>query len=330
MTGPEGRHLSPQTLDAYVAAGVAATIPIAGTPEVLLTVDPPNETLRLEVSWDGEQPPPISDYVHIMTDVHFRHGRNWAVLAVHGIRFFADAYPLLRSVADQVQLEASTFGRAVQDSLASYHDLLLATGQMPIRDEIGLYGELLVVSHLITTLGPAEALQAWRGGDQSEEHDIGLGDDDVEIKTTTADQRRHWISSLDQLQPTTGRPLWLLSIQLTGAGASRAERLPDLVARIEAQLPFGLQEAFRTRLSRTRYRPAQRPDSYRLLRLRSAPACFLVDDTFPRIDRAILTSGGAVVNSIDEVSYTIRLDGLTPAIDLPAPLRGFEQKELRS
>lgn len=328
MSAPDGRHVSPQTLDDYIAAGVAATIPIAGTPEVQLTVDSPNEALRLAVSWDGEQPPPISDYVHIQTDVHFRHGQNWAVLAVYGVRFFADAYPLLRSVADQVQLEGATFARAVQDSLADYHDLLAATDQMPIRDEIGLYGELLVVSHLITTLGAAEALQAWRGGDQKEEHDLGLPEDDVEIKTTTANERRHWISSLDQLQPTTGRRLWLLSIQLTGAGASQAERLPELVGRVEAQLPSGLQDVIRTRLARTRYRAEQRPDSFRLLRLRSEPACFLVDVAFPRIDRGILASGGAAVDSIDEVSYAIRIDGLKPATDLPAPLRGFGKKEL--
>ena len=327
MTGPDGRHLSPQTLDDYVAAGVAATIPITGSPEARLTVDPPNETLRLEVSWDGEQPPPISDYVHIATDVHFRQGQNWAVLAVHGIRFFAEAYPLLRSVADQVQVEGATFSRAVLDSLASYHDLLAANGQMPVRDEIGLFGELLAVSHLIRTLGSAEALQAWRGGDQAEEHDLGLADDDVEIKTTTADQRRHWISGLDQLQPTTGRPLWLLSIQLTGAGASQAERLPDVVARVEAQLPTSLQDVFRARLARTSYRVDQRPDSFRLLRLRSTPACFLVDSAFPRIDRTILTNGGAAMSSIDEVNYAIRLDGLTPAATPPAPLRGFGQKE---
>lgn len=321
------RHISPQTLDDYVSAGAAATIPIVGHPEALLTVDPPNETLRLELSWDGEQPPHISDYVHISTDVHFRQGRNWAVIAVHGTRFFADAYPLLRSIADQVQIEAATFAVAVQRALASYHDLLAAAGQMPIRDEIGLYGELLVVSHLITSLGPAQALQAWRGGDETEEHDFGLTDDDVEIKTTTSDQRRHWIGSLDQLQPTMGRQLWLLSIQLTGAGAGYAERLPNVIERIEAQLPAAFRITFQTRLAGTRYRAEQRPDSFRLLRLRSEPACYLVDSSFPRIDRAILAGGGAALSSIDEVNYAIRLDGLTPHPNPPAPLSGFGLKE---
>jgi hypothetical protein len=321
VSEPSSRHISPQTLDDYVAAGVAASIPITGEPDAVLTVDSPNQTLRLEISWDGEQPPAISDYVHISTDVRFRQGRNWATIAVHGTRFFAEGYPLLRSVADLVQLETATFATAVERSLASYHDLLAATGQMPVREEIGLYGEVLVISHLISTIGPAAALNAWRGGDQTEEHDLGLADDDVEIKTTTAESRRHWISTLDQLKPTVGRRLWLLSIQLTGAGASDAERLPDVIARVEAQLPVGLRSTFQSRLARSPYRPGQPHDSFRLLRLRSAPACFLVDGDFPRIDHDILLAGGATVAAIDDVNYVIRLDGRTPAADPPAPLR---------
>lgn len=327
MTEPESRHVSPQTLDAYVTAGVWASIPIAGEPKTLLTVDGPNETLNLEVEWDGEEPPAIADYVHISTSVSFRKGENWAILAVHGSRFFAEAYPLLRSVADLVQLESAAFADAVRRSLASYHDLLAAAAQMPIRDEIGLYGELLVVSHLIDTIGPDDAMKAWRGGDEPEEHDLGLADDDIEVKTTTSENRRHWISTLDQLRPTLGRKLWLLSIQLTGAGASEAARLPDVMARVEGQLPGELRSTFRSRIARTRYRPEQPHDSFRLLRLRSTPACFLVDGDLPRIDRDILARGGALVAGLDEVNYAIRLDGIAPAGDPPAALLGFGQED---
>ncbi len=326
MSAPESRHISPQTLDEYLAGGAAASIPIAGQPAAVLTIDPPNEILRLEVSWDGEQPPAIGEYLHISTDVRFRQGRNWATIEVHGIKFFAEAYPLLRSVADLVQLDASTFASAVEQSLGSYHDLLAATRQMPTNEEIGLYGELLVVSHLVDTLGPEETLRAWRGGDQSEEHDIGLAEDDVEVKTTTADRRRHWISSLNQLRPTLGRQLWVLSIQLTAAGASRAERLPDVIARVEAQLPAGLRGTFQARIARTRYRPDQAHESFRLLRLRSKPAIYLVDAAFPRIDHDILKNGGAGIDRIDEVSYAINLDGLTLGNNPPRPFRGLGEK----
>lgn len=327
MNEGESRHVSPQTLEDYVKARALAAIPIAGEPEAVLTVDPPNETLRLEISWDGEQPPAINDYVHISTDVRFRQGRNWATIAVHGTRFFAEAYPLLRSVADLVQMEGMTFAESVPRSLSNYHDLLAATERMPLREEVGLYGELLAVSHLIGTLGPEAAMGAWRGGDRTEEHDLGLPDDDVEIKTTTSDSRRHWIGSLDQLRPTLGRPLWVLSIQLTGAGASRAERLPDVVARVEAQLPDALAGTFRTRVAGTRYRPEQPRDSFRLLRLRSRPACFRVAGDFPRIDRDVLVHGGAAVSGIDEVDYLIRLDGRTPDAEPPPALLGLCTEE---
>ncbi|PZS11461.1 MAG: hypothetical protein DLM60_24120 [Pseudonocardiales bacterium] len=276
--------------------------------------------------WDGEEPPTIADYVHISTDVRFRHGANWVTLAVHGCRFFADAYPLLRSVADLVQLQSAAFADAVRSSLASYHDLLSAAAQMPIHDEIGLYGELLALSHLISSTGPHTAMKAWRGGDEREEHDFGLADDDVEVKTTTADSRRHWISSLDQMRPTAGRKLWVLSIQLTGAGASEAARLPDVMARVEKQLPAELRNAFWSRIVRTRYRPEQPHDTFRLLRMRSTPACFLVDENFPRIDRDILARGGAPVAGLGEVNYVILLDSTAPAVDPPAALLGFGHK----
>ena len=323
MSGAGDRHIGQQGLDDYLAAGVRASIPIAGRPEARLTVDSANETIRLEVSWDGEDPPNIGNYTHLSTDVRFDQQQNWAAIAVHGRRFFAEAYPLLRSVADLVQLRGMTFAEAVTSSLASYHELLAATGPMSARDEIGLFGELMVLSHLIDSMGADLALTAWRGGDQNEEHDFGLEEHDIEVKTTSADSRRHWIGSLNQLRPTIGRPLWLVSIQLTAAGASHARRLPDLVGLIEQLLSVPLRGTFRQRLTTAGFRPDQPTDSYRLLRLRTAPECFQVENQFPRINREILTVGGAVVSRIGEVSYTIDLDGLDPTAEPPAALKSF-------
>lgn len=323
MSGAGNRHIGQQGLDDYLAAGVRASIPIAGRPEARLTVDSANETIRLEVSWDGVDPPNVRNYAHLSTDVRFDQQQNWAAVAVHGRRFFAEAYPLLRSVADLVQLRGLSFADAVTSSLASYHELLAATGPMSARDEIGLFGELMVLSHLIDSMGADHALKAWRGGDQKEEHDFGLEEHDIEVKTTTADSRRHWIGSLNQLRPTIDRPLWLVSIQLTDAGVSHAQRLPDLVGLIEQQLSIPLQGIFGRRLTTAGFHLDQPTDSYRLLRLRTAPACFLVEGKFPRIDREILNSGGAVVSRIGEVSYTIELDGLDPSPEPPLALKSF-------
>ena len=325
MSVPAARHLSPQALSDYTNAGVTAVVPVEGEPAATLTFDVHGQTLRLALAWDGEQPPAIDDYVHISTDVRFQGDRNWATLAVHGTRFFADAYPLLRSVADLVQLEGQTFTEAVQRSLDQYHDLLAAGSRMPTTDETGLFGELLVLDHLVGTLGPDMALTAWRGGDMTEEHDFGLPDGDVEVKTTTSEARRHWIGSLDQLRPSPDRPLWLASLQLTGAGAGRAERLPDLINRIRQKLPEPFRSVLDSRLRGTRYTPDQPRDSFRLLRLRSRPAFFVVDDRLPRLTRRLLQAGG-VLPGVEDVSYVIRLDDQQPSTP-PAALAGLQASE---
>lgn len=327
MSAVNSRHISLQALDDYINAGVAVSIPIGGEPSALLTVDVPNEVLRLELSWDGETPP-LSDYVHIATDVRYRNGHNWATLSVRGLKFFAEAYPLLCSVADLVQLDSVPFRVAVEQSLASYHELLAASARMPVRDEIGLYGELLVVSHLLTCMPPDAVLASWRGGDQHEEHDFGLPNDDIEVKTTTADTRRHWIGSLGQLEPTLVRPLWLLSIQVTGGGVGEgANRLPDIIDRISHQLPLSLHDAFGVRLDGTKYRRSQPRSTFRLLRLRSRPVVYKVDAGFPRLTEATLLQGRAQVERIRDVSYTVHLEGVNAAEHPPEILKFFIEKE---
>lgn len=327
MSVPAARHLSPQALTDYTTAGVTAVVPVEGEPAATLTFDVRGQTLRLALAWDGEQPPAIDDYVHISTDVRFQGDRNWATLAVHGTRFFADAYPLLRSVADLVQLEGETFAVAVRRSLDTYHDLLAAGSRMPTADETGLFGELLVLNHLVGTLGPDMALTAWRGGDMTEEHDFGLPEADVEVKTTTSEARRHWIGSLDQLRPSPDRPLWLASLQLTGAGAGAgsAERLPDLIDRVREKLPEPLRSVLDARLRGTRYNPDQPHDSFRLLTLRSRPAFFAVDDRLPCLTRRLLQAGG-VLPGVEDVSYVIRLDDQQPSTP-PSALVGLQSPE---
>lgn len=319
------RHPSAETLAQYVASGVAASIPLSGHPAAILVIDPPNDALRLEVEWDGEEPPVINDYIHISTDVTFRHGQNWATITVRGSRFFDEAYPLLRSVTDLMQLESETFTQALSRSLGAYHDLLAATAHMPPTDEIGLFGELLVVADLVRTLGASPALECWRGGDDREEHDLGFEGLDVEIKTTVSEQRRHWIGSLNQLTPSIGRPLWLLSIQITGAGRG-GRRLPDLVDEIESSLTETPLRLFRSRMAATTFRPAQPREAYRAWRLRTQPACFLVDDGFPHLTRESIHAAGADLDRIEEVAYTIRLDTLTPNPEPPAELSQFVMK----
>lgn len=323
MTAERSRHMSPETLDEYVSSGVLAAVTIPGSPPARLVIDPSNETLALEIAWDGEDPPDIRDYVHIDAVTRFDKVQNWSVLRIRGIGFFQEGHPLLCQVADLVQTGGIIFTDAVLTALSAYHELLSAQTRMPERAEIGLWGELFVLAMLIERLGGKQALQCWLGGDEHEERDFRFVNDDVEVKTTTAETRRHWISSITQLVPTLGRPLWLLSLQVTGAGGADGKRLPDLIELVSARLYGKARADFEARIADTDYRPAQPRNSFRLLGLRSRPACYRVDDNFPRLTPALLPGSPPAADRIEEVSYTVRLDGLSPAPDCPEMLRGL-------
>lgn len=310
-------------LQTYLASPGRATIPLPGAPVARLVIDPRQETLSVEVDWDGEALSSLSNFVHLSSEVVFKDGHNWATLTVHGKGFFFGALPMLRSIVGQVQLDGRSFRASALSALRTYQDLLAAQSVMPTEAEIGLFGELLVLRHLIGAAGSTVALRAWRGGDQTEEHDFGLPDGDVEIKTTTSEQRRHWIGSLTQLCPSLDRSLWLLSIQLTGAGAGKAERLPDVIGTIQEKLVGNERADFDARIERAGYRATQAVDTYRLLRLRSRAALFRVEGDFPRIDREVLEVGGADLARIGEASYQILLDGLSEATTRPTALVGF-------
>ena len=158
----------------------------------------------------------------------FADGQHRLEVSVAGQELLLDGHAMLCAVADRIQVDGQEPLAATRETLDHWRSMLALRTRMTPEAEIGLFGELLVIEALTATHGP-DLLQAWRGPER-EEHDIGLEDLDVEIKSTSADQRVHWVSSLDQLQPSPGRELVLLSLQLTRGGAA-GRTLPQLIRR---------------------------------------------------------------------------------------------------
>jgi hypothetical protein len=215
------------------------------------------------------------------------------------------------------------FDEAVSDAITSFRAVLQGLGQLSEQEEIGLVGELLVLRYLVSTRGD-DALSSWRGF-AAEEHDFDLGPEDLEVKTTTSERRRHWISSITQLQPTPNRPLWLLSIQLTGAAGgtndfglgSLVESLRLLIARpaaravLDNQLDLlGSEEALGTVYTRR-------------FRLRTPPAAFNVSPEFPAITPATLESAGLRISEFPRVTYQVDLTGVLVGAQPPGAISGL-------
>ncbi len=173
---------------------------------------------------------------------------------------------------------------------------------------MGLFGELTVVDCLVSTLNGTRAIAAWRGPN-GDEHDFDLGSGDLEVKSTLAEQRVHWIGSLGQLEPSPDRPLWLLSIQLT-TGLADALTIADLVAKLRSRLAGADLETFEKKLYGAGWRDNYRATMRRRFRMRSRPLILLVDTAFPALTHDRMAAAGISLARLRQLAYSIDVAGL--------------------
>ena len=232
MTGTIGdRHLTWPNLLEYLNAGAPAIVRIPGTPNCDLAIDPAELRIALRGPWPAAADiPDLTGYRRLDTRVGTGASGDWVEFAATGRDILREAYPVLVAVADRVQLRGEGMGTAIQHVLNSYRELLSSLGRLSEHQELGLHGELIVLEHLIGSVGEHTAVDSWRGPIR-EEHDFGLDSYDIEVKTTLSEDRSHRISSLTQLQPSPDRNLWLVSVQLTTSGIG-GTTLPQLIERI--------------------------------------------------------------------------------------------------
>ena len=231
--------LTPETLAAYFEAGHPAEQRLSEEPLCILGIDPPRGELTLRTPATGSDID-VSAYRMIRTDIVEEPGDEtvWFRVTVEARGIEYEAYSLLQSVTDQLQ-QGDDLERALHVALDAFRGLLARAPRLSEDQEIGLFGELVALDRLIDGVGETEALAAWLGP-RAEEHDFVLGEADVEVKTTRSERRIHVIHGLGQLTPTPGRPLHLMSVQVTGAGAAgNGETLPELIERIRRRLRSG-------------------------------------------------------------------------------------------
>jgi hypothetical protein len=298
---------------AYIEKAIDGELAVPGTPPARIVINGTNHRLGLRVPGNGPLPtiPPLENIA--IADV-FENDQRWFDLSVQVGSDPTDVYAILCGVLDRIQLEHQTFAQAVPGVLASLRHLL-ATGERLTRDQqVGLVGELLVLAAAMDWVGVRAAIGAWRGQNR-EEHDFGFSDTDVEVKTTTSETRRHVISGAGQLMPTGGRALYLLSLQLTAAGAQSGLTLESVVRRIRATAPSELavvNRAFET----AGYRDEDAAFYRTAWVLRTPPRFFLVGDAFPAITPPRLSAVVPKAELIDDIRYRVNLEGVPPSADL--------------
>lgn len=300
------RHLSLESFARYLRAGLPIEHPIPGTPRLILFFDPDRSRIGLRGPASPDDRPAGTGLENLTIQTVHHDGQRLTEIAVTESRIFTDAYPLLCTVADRVQVDDKPLTQALTETVRRLGHLLRRADVLSKEAEIGLFGELYLLGGMARTVGAAAALRAWRGG-QGEEHDFGLADHDVEVKTTTSDRRAHWISSLTQLVQTSNRPLWLVSFQITGAGDGGLT-LGDLVARLR-ELFSADRDDFDERLMGAGWRDRYVVRVSQSWRLRASPEVYAVADGFPRLTPGLLTTAHVDPAYVTDIRYRLDLTG---------------------
>jgi hypothetical protein len=320
----DARHLTFTTLDTLWHAGIPVVLPVQGDPACRLELDPKNGLITLVTDYQAPEPDvarlknvsfqALSDGNHDLAELAVRVEGN-----VHG------AYGLLATIADQIQIAKVPLAAAVASGVARHKNVLAARGGLTTEKEVGVYGELLFLEYLIHALGAGPALASWQGP-LSEEHDFVFESIHLEVKTTSAERRRHMINGLVQLVPLRGVPLSLLSIQLTRSSPDAGRSLPGLVAHVRS-IAGGHVVPLDRRLEILGWKPEDSDLYPTYWTLRTEPRAYPVDGDFPAMTPASIEPVVPNFGLLSEVSYKVDLTDFQ-YYDVPQPVAGFvESKE---
>ena len=171
------------------------------------------------------------------------------------------------------------------------------------EDQIGLFGELLLLKTMIDLSVPAAtAVSAWKGPDGANQ-DYQLGDRALEVKATVGNAASLvFVSNELQLDETDCGRLFLAHFwlrQLDGSG----QTLPQLVSEIGAMLDTSVAQEFADRLIKVGYHEVHRPLYETKGYTERGRLYFAIEGDFPRIRRADLRPG------VRAVEYRIELAG---------------------
>jgi Putative PD-(D/E)XK family member, (DUF4420) len=291
----------------FLDEGLAVDVPVVGEPPVTVFAEPNGNAIGLRIPIPNGTKAPTSSVEAIQVGVADGSLR----VRTSDPELFQPFFAFVLDISNRVQLDAQSPVTAFNSALASWRRMLAASSVMSDELQVGLAGELWTLRRLVTTMG-GEAVEAWTGPDR-EAHDFRLEDVEIEVKTTAGENRRHIISRLDQLLPSPGMKLYIISLMVTSAGIgpgwTLADQVSDLRALVSGSPDFA--SLLEQKLSASGWRDVDAPRYPRRRRLAGPAVLVAVDDACPRIiQKSLDIALGPLAHRVDDVRYRVNLDGL--------------------
>lgn len=301
------------SIEDYVRRGVPAQLPVLGGAESCFVVHPTGSNLTLRLYCTAAEELPPSPYVELDISARQVGGRDVIELSVADRDLFRHFYFFSTEVLEELGKRGQTPAAAVAIAIETWSKLLSRRQVLSSSEQLGLRGELMFLAALLRA-GLHAAVASWTGP-AGEPHDFRLGTREIEVKSTLQTKRRHVVHGLQQLEPSPGMELFVLSLMFEPAGLSRAGKtLSDCVVDVRLLLAGRERERaeFDAYLESRRYHDGDAAQYPSCLQLRAAPMLIPADTSVPRITRKLMSTvfPPAVTQRLIDIDYEVDLDGL--------------------
>lgn len=265
----------------------------------------------LELSEKDKIPAELLKLEYIKCSVVKENKENFLQISSSSLGLQRQFYQFVTAVADRIILEDTKAIPALLAELKCFDDLLASQVLLSAERQLGLLGELLVLDAFLDLMG-SSAVESWTGP-AGEPHDFRINKYELEVKTTSGSRRLHYIHGLDQLSPSQGMDLFLISILLEPAGKANGLSLASMVEKIRARI---LPDSLRTKrldelLVKTGLKDSELILYPKQWRLRRPIAHIPIDKKFPKISRPDISAIlGGRASRIDYLEYSVNVEGL--------------------
>lgn len=305
------RHLTWENFERDILeVNVPATHPIQGSPEVSIfhLIGPKRIGLYIALTAPLLLPP--SEYQEIQVSI--QTGCRGPMLAVwtSNQHLFRPFFSLMLEIADSVQLERVAPKDAVQFAVDQFSSVIQKDSSLSIERIVGFWAEFEVLARLLSCHG-SPFFANWNGW-RSDRHDFRISTLELEVKATLAAESIHVINGLNQLSPSDGHSLYLLSFQLIRSESGmtlsdQVKRVTDLVIADSSALT--MLETAKKELGLSNSNLAMSKE--RLL-LRGEPRLIPIDNAVPRLTSDTLNQVIApqALARLTELHYRVNFTGL--------------------
>lgn len=306
------RHISWENFALnYINPSVPARHTIPGIPGVQFFVT--DKSTRIGIQIETETIEDIKyDLEQVESSIQRLDDKLYLEISTTNSSLFEPFYALMVKISDLVQISEFQPNEAAIAAIEEFRRLLEKKPLLSREKELGLWGELWVLDRLIKKRGPA-AVMAWTGP-LKKVHDFRLDNLELEVKTTSNEERSHIISRIAQLECSPGKKLFLLSLQVQEGGLNRGLTLSEVIESTKKLLLASakMKRHFESLTKEVGYLDEDAKYYNTRVAMRRIPTLIPVNSDCPKLTQIMITGsiGDQLAARISGVHYRIDVEGL--------------------